>query len=461
MSWTAAELAGRCAGELRGDGERAVAGVSTDSRTLRGGELFVAIRGESHDGHDHVPAALARGAAAVLVSRADAVPAGAVAIVVADSVLALGRLAAAERTRFTGPVVAITGSNGKTTTKEMCAEILAAAGLRVRRTPGNLNNQIGLPLSILSLEPGDDALVVELGMNHPGEIDYLAAIAQPDVGAITQVAAAHLGPVGGIEAVARAKGELFDRIRAGGTAVINADDPRVAAQAPRFAGRRLRFGASSRDAEFRAESLRADRAGTRFRLVSPAGAVEVQISTPGRHLVSNGLCAAACAWATGRLGERALAAFAAGLAGFHAAKQRLAPRELASGATLLDDTYNSNPASARAALAALRDVAGAGRAIAALGDMLELGAGAQELHAEVGRAAAEARVDVLVAVGALSAHTARAARAAGVREVHEAPDAEAAGALLRKLVARDDTLLVKGSRGMRMERAVAQLCEAD
>jgi UDP-N-acetylmuramoyl-tripeptide--D-alanyl-D-alanine ligase len=461
VSWTAAELARRCGGSLIGDGARHIAGISTDSRSVRAGELFVAIRGENTDGHEYTAAALAKGAAALLVSQAEAAPAGSVAIVVDDSVLALGRIAAAERARFGGPVVAITGSNGKTTTKEMCAEILAAAGLRVRRTPGNLNNQIGLPLSILQLAPGDDALVVELGMNHPGEIDYLASLAQPDVGAITQVAAAHLGPVGGIEAVARAKGELYERIRPTGTAVVNADDPRVAQQALRFAGRRLRFGVATRDAEFRAEDVRADRSGTRFRLVSPAGGADVRIATPGRHLVSNGLCAAACAWATGRLGESAPAAIAAGLASFHAAKQRLAPRELGSGATLLDDTYNSNPASARAALAALRDVAGAGRAIAALADMLELGAGGPELHAEVGRAAAEARVDVLVAVGELSAHTARAARAAGVREVHEASDADAAGALLRKLVARGDTVLVKGSRGMRMERAVAQLNEAD
>ncbi len=461
MSWTAGELARRCGGALRGDAGRRIEGVSTDSRTLRAGELFVAIRGEQLDGHDHVAAALAQGAAAALVSRAEAAPAGAIAIVVDDTVQALGRIAAAERARFSGPVVAITGSNGKTTTKEMCAEILAAAGLRVRRTPGNLNNQIGLPLSILALAPGDDALVVELGMNHPGEIDYLAALAQPDVGAITQVAPAHLGPVGGIEAVARAKGELYDRIRANGTAVVNADDPRVVAQAPRFSGRHLRFGVLARDAEFRAEEPHAERTGTRFRLVSPAGGVDVQIPTPGRHLVSNGLCAAACAWATGRLGERALAAIATGLARFHAAKQRLAPHELPSGATLLDDTYNSNPASARAALSALRDVAGPGRALAALGDMLELGDEAPALHAEIGRAAADARVDVLVAVGELSAHTAAAARAAGVRQVHEATDADAAGALLRKLVARGDTLLIKGSRGMRMERAVALLLEAD
>jgi UDP-N-acetylmuramoyl-tripeptide--D-alanyl-D-alanine ligase len=461
VSWTAAELARRCGGALVGDGERRVAGISTDSRSLRPGELFVAIRGENTDGHGYTAAAHAKGAAAFLVSHAEAVPAGAVAIVVDDSVLALGRIAAAERARFAGPVVAITGSNGKTTTKEMCAEILTAAGLRVRRTPGNLNNQIGLPLSILLLAPGDDALVVELGMNHPGEIDYLASLAQPDVGAITQVADAHIGPVGGLEAVARAKGELYERIRPTGTAVVNADDARVVEQAARFAGRRLRFGLETRDAEFRAEGVRADRSGTRFRLFSPAGDVDVRIGTPGRHLVSNGLCAAACAWATGRLGDRAPIAIAAGLASFHAAKQRLAPRELASGATLLDDTYNSNPASVRAALAALRDVAGPGRAVAALGDMLELGAGGPELHAEVGRAAAEARVDVLVAVGELSAHTARAARAAGVREVHEASDADAAGALLRKLVARGDTVLVKGSRGMRMERAVVQLNEAD
>jgi UDP-N-acetylmuramoyl-tripeptide--D-alanyl-D-alanine ligase len=458
VSWTAGELAARCGGRLEGDARVRVEGVSSDTRTLRRGELFVAIRGETFDGHDFAAEAAAKGAAALLVSRA--LPGAAVpAIVVDDTVAALGRLAREERARFAGPVVAITGSNGKTTTKEMCADVLAAAGLRVRRSPGSLNNSIGLPLSILALEPEDDALVVELGMNHPGEIDALAAIAAPDVGAITLIAATHLGPMGSIEAIARAKGELFDRIRPGGTAVVNADDARVVEQSARFGGRKLRFGYAP-DSDLRASEVRAGRDGTRFTLTLPAGSVAVRLAAPGRHLVQNALCAAACAVASGRLGARPLAAIAAGLAAFRGAKQRLALRDAPRGIALLDDTYNSSPASAAAALRTLRDVAG-GRALAALGDMLELGDAGPALHAEIGRTAAAAQVDVLVCVGELSAHTAAAARAAGVRDVHEAPDAETAGALLRKLARSGDTILVKGSRGMRMERALGPLLEAE
>ena len=230
MSWSVGELAEQCAGRLRGPADARVDSFSVDTRTLAPGALFVAIRGERFDGNDFVAEALRAGAAAALVDREPGPSVSGPTITVDDSVEALGRLAASHRARFRGPVVAITGSNGKTTTKEMCASILSAAGARARKSAGNLNNHLGLPLSVLTLRDADEALVVELGMSHAGEIEKLARIAEPTVGAITNIAAAHLGPLGSIEAIARAKGELFERIRPDGVAVINADDARCAAR---------------------------------------------------------------------------------------------------------------------------------------------------------------------------------------------------------------------------------------
>jgi UDP-N-acetylmuramoyl-tripeptide--D-alanyl-D-alanine ligase len=453
MNFSCADAAGWCGAKLRG-GDVLLRGVSTDTRTLRPGDLFVAIRGPHHDGHDFVHDAVERGAAAVLVSRSPdriEVP----RLEVDDPVLALGEIAHAVRRRFDGPVVAITGSNGKTTTKELCAEIVAAAGPRVRRSPGNLNNAIGLPLSLLGLDPDDEVLVVELGMNHPGEIDALARIAEPTVGAITQVARAHLEGLGSLDAVARAKGELLDRLPSEGTAVLNAADPLVAKQSERFSGETLWFGLDER-CDFRATSVKTGDAGSRFELHSPAGSVSVEIKVPGRHMVDLALCAAACAFATGRLGNAPLVAFRTGLSRFRGVPGRLQLRST-SGVRILDDTYNANPASATVALATLRETAGNGRSVAVLGDMLELGEAASALHAEVGKEAGRLGIDVLIAVGPLSRETAEAAEGAGVDTVHLAADSEEAGRLLCEIVRAEDTVLVKGSRGMRMERALAAL----
>jgi UDP-N-acetylmuramoyl-tripeptide--D-alanyl-D-alanine ligase len=451
----ARELASWCGGDLSGD-DAVLRGVSIDTRTIRSGELFVAIAGERFDGHDYLAEAVSRGARALLVSRADVGEPGVPLIRVSDTVAALGQLAHHLRERFTGPVVAITGSNGKTTTKELCADVLTAAGVRVRRSPGNLNNEIGLPLSVLRLEPEDDALVVELGMNHAGEVDRLAAIVQPDVGAITQVAPAHLGPLGSLDAIARAKGELLDHIDAEGTAVLNADDPRVMAQRARFKGRTLLFGLEA-VADFRAERDPADPQA--FRLTTPAGACEVRMLLPGAHLVQDALCAAACAWATGRLGPKPLDALHDGLEEFRGVPGRLTRHDTDGGLLVLDDSYNANPHSVRAALETLSAMRSGRRAIAVLADMLELGDEGPSLHAETGRAAACARVDVLIAVGPLSEHTARGAREAGVTDVIHTDDCEGAVRELSSLVRTGDAILVKGSRGMSMERAVRALLE--
>ncbi len=453
MSWRLDELGTWCGGTLSGAGDTELRGVSTDTRTLEPGQLFVAISGETYDGHDYLQQATERGAAAVLVSR-NGLPIGVPSLRVPDTVRALGELARGYRESFAGPVLAITGSNGKTTTKELVAEILAAAKLRVRRSPGNLNNQIGLPLSVLALEPRDQALVVELGMNHAGEIDWLASIAQPDVGAITQVAPAHLGPLGSLDAIARAKGELLEHIRATGTAVLNADDEHVMAQRGRFSGAALLFGWSPR-ADFRAEP----ESGGAFRLCTPLGDERVRPAMPGRHMVEDALCAAAVAHASGLLGERGLAALVTGIEAFRGVPGRLALCEAPGGVAVLDDSYNANPHSVIAALEALDALRGERRAVAVLGDMLELGPDAETLHAEVGRRAAQGRVELLIAVGPLSEQTARAAREAGVPNVVHSDDAEQAIAELRALVRAGDLVLVKGSRGMRMERAVHALLE--
>ena len=456
MKLRVSDLARFCGGALLGPLDVQVTGVSTDTRTLRPGELFVAIRGPNHDGHDFVEKAVGAGAAALLVCGKTAGGTGVPRVEVPDTVAALGRIAREVRQRFDGPVVAITGSNGKTTTKEMCAEILTALGVRTRRSPGNLNNRIGLPLSLLGLEDGDEALVLELGANHAGEIDELARIADPTVGAITQVAPAHLEGFGSIEGVARAKGELLGRIRTDGTAVLNADDPRVASLAERFGGRVLRFGIQA-PAEFRAERVRVDETGTTFSLTTPVGTLEARLPAPGLHLVSLALCASACTFATGHLSEQTLEDLAHGLARFRPAPGRLRVVRSPEGATIVDDSYNANPVSTAAALQTLATLARGGRTLAALGDMLELGGDESALHARVGREAAAAGVDLLVAVGPRSRHTAEGARGAGVPAVHVVADAQEAAALLLGLVGPGDTVLVKGSRGLRMERVVEAL----
>lgn len=440
-----------------GEAHVRVTGASTDSRTLERGEIFVAIEGPHFDGHDHLAAAAARGAAAALVSREVETPLPCVRV--DDTIAALGRFAARERESFAGPVIAITGSNGKTTTKELCADMLEAGGATVCRSPGNLNNHIGLPLSILGLRAGDDVLVVELGMNHPGEIDALARIAQPDVGAITQVAAAHLGPMGSIEAIARAKGELLERLRPGGTAVLNADDAHVMAQRPRFEGRALLFGLGG-DADVRASGIETAPSGTRFRLVTPQGESDVELALPGCHMVQDALCAAACALASGVLGSGALDAIRAALAAFRGVRGRTFVQELPGGVRLLDESYNANPRSMGAALRALAQLRGAGRGIAVLGDMGELGDRAAELHAEVGRAAAESGAAALLGVGPLSAHMVEAARAAGLARVEHAADVDEALGVLRGWLREGDVVLVKGSHAMGMERISGALGEA-
>ena len=458
MTWTADQLAERCGGTLSGDGGTRVGGVSTDTRDLGRGELFVAIRGPNFDGHDFARAAAESGASCLLVSEPVPEDLDLPRIRVSDTVEALGRLARAHRDCFDLPVIAITGSNGKTTTRELCAAVLEAGGARVHRSPGNLNNHIGLPLSVLGLRDGDDALLVEMGMNHAGEIAGLCEIARPTVAAITNVAPAHLGPLGSLDAIARAKGEIFEGLERSGTAVVNADDERVAAQARRFAGARIRFGRAA-GCELRASDERPAGARSRFALDTPAGRIELSLGAVGLHLTDGALCAAAAAWASGLLGADPLAALRSGLEGFAGVPGRGGLLATPGGLVLIDDSYNANPHSVCAALRTLAALEGGARRVAVLGDMFELGPAEAELHAGCGRAAAEARVDLLLGVGPLSAHTARAARDAGVSCALHSEGLDGALDELRSRLRPGDHVLVKGSRGMRMERVVHALME--
>lgn len=439
------ELAGLLGGELR-NGDAAFDGVTIDSRTIAGGELFVALRGERHDAHDFLAQVRSAGAAAAMVSRwCDvALP----QLRIDDTLDGLQRLSAHWRTRFTSPVVAVTGSNGKTTTKQMLAAVFTARG-PVHATRGNLNNHIGVPLTLLGLRAEHRTAVIEMGANHAGEIATLAALARPDVGVVTQAGDAHLEGFGSREGVAHAKGELFAALGNAGVAVINADD-RYASLWRGLASRasRIEFGIDA-EADVRAQQIEpsGDGAGSRFVLLTPSGRATVRLMLPGRHNVMNALAAAACGVALG-LGAEDIAR---GLAAVEPAGGRLIWKRTPEGARVLDDSYNANPGSLRAAIELLSQLR-AHRCLV-LGDMAELGAEAPQLHFEAGRQARSLGVERLYALGRLAAEAAR-----GFGPGAEVFDDVAAltGALRARLDA-DTVVLVKGSRSARMERVVEQL----
>jgi UDP-N-acetylmuramoyl-tripeptide--D-alanyl-D-alanine ligase len=436
--------------------EACVTGVSIDSRTCPPGAAFVAIRGSRLDGHAYVADARARGAAAAVVTRLppDVEPGGDLAVIlVDDTTLALQRLAAFHRQRLAPAVVGITGSVGKTTTKELAAAVLGRR-YRVLKASGSLNNQWGVPLTLLALEPEHDAAVLELGMNAPGEIAALAELVRPGVGVVTAVAAAHLEGVGSLEGVQRAKGELVEAIPADGTVVLNADDPLVLALAGRARGRVVTFGRAA-GADVRVGQVALAAGGLRFRLEAAGQAAEARLPLAGRHNALNAAAAVAVGLALGV----PLAAAAAALGEAVPAKGRLAWSE-AGGVRLLDDTYNANPASLAAALATLGEAGPGGRAWAVLGDMLELGAHAEAAHREAGGRAAAVPLAGLATAGPLMRLAAEAARAAGCPAAAAFDTPEAAAAWVAARLAPGDRVLVKGSRGMRMERALEALRRA-
>jgi UDP-N-acetylmuramoyl-tripeptide--D-alanyl-D-alanine ligase len=428
-----------------------IQGVSTDSRSLQSGELFIALRGERFDGHDYIAQALRHGAAACLSEEVIAgltIP----VVQVRNTLIALGDLAQAVRRHFTGPVIGITGTSGKTTTKEMLAAILARRGPGLK-SAGNFNNLIGVPLTLFGLSQEHQWAVIEMGMSARGEIARLAEIAAPQIGVITNVGAAHLESLGGISGVARAKGELFIHLPAGGTAVVNADDPQIR-QLPLANGvRRVLFG-SAAEAQVRAAAITANETSVNFVLQLPEGEVRVQLPLPGRHNVQNALAAAAAAWVM----AVPAADIAAGLAEFKPCPGRMELVELPDDLLILDDSYNANPLSMRAALDALHDLGRPGRRIAVLGDMLELGEAARDLHREVGALVAS-RADWLFTLGELAGEIAAGAAEHGlpVGHIQATATLEELYACLQPLLQPGDRLLVKGSRGMHMERVTALL----
>jgi UDP-N-acetylmuramoyl-tripeptide--D-alanyl-D-alanine ligase len=441
--------------------DRSLSGVCTDSRLLRSGDLFVALAGERVDGHQFVSAAAAAGAGAVLVERAMAAgdtDLGVPALQVASTIAALARLAGWWRQRIAPQLIAITGSNGKTTVKELVGCILATdARLRgvepqteLLVTQGNFNNHLGLPLTLLRLRPGHRRAVVELGMNHPGELTTLSALARPQVALINNVQRAHVGLLGSLAAVARAKGEIFSGLAPDGTAVINADDPHADALAAMAGARRaIRFSAVSAADVGPLLDARAEGTGQRLHFSVAGREYRCQLPLPGRHNASNLLAAIAAVLPLGVSVETACAA----VADFPGVPGRLRTHILASGARVIDDTYNANPDSVLAALAVL--AAQDGRRILVLGDLGELGEGAPAMHAEMGRAARAAGVDSLYGLGSLVAEAARAFGA----QARVTEDAVELIGWLKPDLDRHTTVLIKGSRFMRMERIVAGLTE--
>jgi UDP-N-acetylmuramoyl-tripeptide--D-alanyl-D-alanine ligase len=429
-----------------------VTGVSIDTRTLAVGQAFFAIRGHAQDGHAFLNEAAARGAACLVVhNMPDDLPASVPVVLVDETTRALGRLAAWHRARFDVPVAAVTGSNGKTTTKEMMASVLAAFG-PVLKPESSFNNQWGLPLTLLRLGPEHRAAALELGANQPGEIAALAEICRPTVGAVTQVSGAHTEFFGSLDGVQAEKSALVRAIGPGGAVVLNADDPRVIAMRRWARGRVLTFGAAA-DADVRAaDPIADDGEGVRFTLAAGGARRAVRLAFAGRHNVANALCAAAVGRALGIDLDR----IAAGLEAARPAKGRCVWKP-AGTLAILDDTYNANPTSLRAALATFAAGAGQRRRVVVLADMLELGAEATAAHDQAGRAIAAAGTAEFIGVGRHAAVAVQAARAAGLAESHHTGTFEDTVALLLKRLVPGDAVLVKGSRGMRMERVVDAL----
>jgi UDP-N-acetylmuramoyl-tripeptide--D-alanyl-D-alanine ligase len=450
---TADDLVHLTGGRLLARSSRPIRGAAVDSRLVTPGQLFVALPGERTDGHAHLPQAVARGAAAVLVTRPPADPAalGDVTVVrVADAQAALGAVAAGWRRRFTPLVVGITGSIAKTSTKEAVAAVLAATRPTLR-TEGNMNNEIGLPLTLLRLGPEHQAAVLEMGMYVGGEIAELAAMARPSIGVVTAVQPVHLSRIGSLEAVEQAKGELLDALPADGAAILNEDDPIVARMEGRSAARSTRYGFAD-SADVRAEQVTSQGLeGMRFRLKTPAGERSVAIPVLGRLSVHNALAAAAVGLAAGIDLDTITRALAGGWAAPHRA-------ELVQlrGATIIDDSYNASPGSVLAALDLLAGLPG--RRVAVLGTMLELGEGHEAGHLSVGEAAGRT-VELLVVVGPEAEGIVEGAHEAGLdaARIHYVPDVDTALDALRPRLRDGDTVLVKASRGIGLDRLVDAL----
>lgn len=434
-----------------------IKGISIDSRTVSEGELFIAIRGDRYDGHDFVPAALNKGAWGALVEQssleANHAAMGGLrnVIPVDDTLFSLQEMSLIHRKKFTLPVIAITGSNGKTTTKEMLASIMLQKG-PVLKNEGNLNNHIGVPLTLLKMQAHHKVAIIEMGMSGLGEIKTLARLALPSVGVITNISAAHLQFLGSTDTVAEAKGELLQTMRSDGTAVLNADDRYFIALRNKYSGNVLSFGIEQ-PADVRAGNINQVRDVTDITLHADDRSVSVRLRTVGRHNVYNALAAAAAALAM----DLPLDTVKFGLEDFHPVAMR-SELKVVKGRTILADYYNANPDSMKAALETLASLKTGNRTIAVLGDMLELGDAAAEAHHAIGVTAAKSGIDLMITVGPLAKYIAEGAVAAGMARdrVLEADTTSRGAELLKDHSRTGDAVLIKGSRGMKMEKILEE-----
>ncbi len=461
MNWSVDDLLSATGGELAaGRGSGLFSGICIDSRVISAEQVFAAVKGSSHDGHSFVPELMEKGVRGFILERLPRdremiekwSTQGACLITVEDTVRALGDLAAYHRRRSGVRLAAVTGSNGKTSTKEMAASV---AGLEMETlyTRGNLNNEIGLPLTLLRLEKIHKAAVVELGMNHPGEIRRLAEISSPDIGVITNIGQAHLEGLHDIDSVMHAKAELLEHIKRGGTAVLNRDDAYADALGAMARCRVLYFGFSD-EADIRAEDVRHEGLKTFFRLVLPCGEAGIVLSAAGKYMLSNALAAAAVGYEMGVSKE----SIKAGLESFRPVSGRMKHMVSAGGINVIDDAYNANPGSMRAAIETLASLKAGNRAALVAGDMLELGEDSAGLHYEIGRAAASGGIDLIYLAGDFAEDTAKGALSAGMPKdrVFRGGKAGILDRLLQDL-GPGDWVLVKGSRSTEMEKIAEQL----
>jgi len=442
FKWNLQAMAVAAAGQLEGE-DVVITGITTDTRRIEAGQVFIALVGEQFDGHAFVEQACRRGAAAVVVQRD--VECTCPQLRVADTRIALGEIARAWREQFQIPVVAVTGSNGKTTVKEMLAAIFSIRHVTLS-TQGNLNNDIGVPLTLLRLRQQHDCAVIEMGANHPGEIAYLTGLARPSVAMVNNAGAAHLEGFGSLEGVALAKGEIYGGLREDGTAVINADDRFAPLWLEMCADKKvLRFGLDN-EAEICAD-WQSNELGSEIELHTPRGDVRIQLRLPGRHNVMNALAASAAALAIGV----SLEEIQQGLESLRGVSGRLQLKPGLNGSRIIDDTYNANPSSLQVALEVLKKFSG--RHFLALGDMGELGQDSEQLHREAGQVARDYGVDRLYTVGKLAQF---AADAFG-DEAYSYVDQPSMISALHDVLCKDVTLLVKGSRLAHMENVVQAL----
>lgn len=447
---------------LQGGGEVLFQTITTDSRAVKEGALFIALKGNRFDGHHFAIEALEKKAGGVVIEEDKA---GDIrwngyrsrpVIAVRDTLRALGDIANHQRRKYGTPVVALTGSNGKTTTKEMVSACLETA-FPVLKTEGNLNNLIGLPLTLLNLTERERVVVLEMGMNVPGEIRRLTEIAEPDVGLITNIQRAHLKGLGSLERIEEEKGELFRRMRKDGSIIINQDDPRVVHLGEEFQGQKITFGIEHFADVMAKEISLHGTGGTSFILALEGEETEIRLPLLGKHFVYDALSAIAAASLFGIELDRAKET----LERFGSFSMRMEVLSLEGGVTLINDAYNANPNSMALALEALSEARGEGKAIAVLGDMLELGEFTVEAHRELGKKAAECSIDLLLAVGEEAPIVVESAIRQGlIRDRAKVVETHSeAVSILKETARRGDWILVKGSRGMAMEKVVQGLKE--